>query len=80
VTVRFTVDHPDAAKQLIEENNKFDVLKSTASELEIILDKEQIPEVVQLFVQHQINIYGIITLTKSLEDKFLEVTGGKGIV
>jgi ABC-2 type transport system ATP-binding protein len=80
VTVRFTVDHPDAAKQLLEEIDKFDVLKSTASELEIILDKEQIPEVVQLFVQHQINIYGIITLTKSLEDKFLEVTGGKGIV
>ncbi len=80
VTVRFTIDHPEAAKQLIQEENKFEVLRISASELEIALEKEQIPEIVNLFVLHHINIYGIMTLTKTLEDKFLEVTGGKGIV
>lgn len=80
VTVRFTVDHPEAVSQLIMEEKQLEPITKSASTIDIVLEREQIPLIVNLLVQHQISIYGIQTLNKSLEDKFLEVTGGKGIV
>ncbi|MCS1352534.1 ABC transporter ATP-binding protein [Mechercharimyces sp. CAU 1602] len=47
--------------------------------LQLALQREQIPELVHLLVSHQIAIYSIQPTTLTLEDKFLEVTGGTNI-
>ncbi|WP_047155448.1 ABC transporter ATP-binding protein [Aneurinibacillus tyrosinisolvens] len=43
------------------------------------LEKEQIPEVNELFVRAGIKVYSIRKLNPSLEDKFLEMTGSDSI-
>ncbi len=47
--------------------------------IEIILENEEIPKAVAALVQEQIKVYGVQTVNKSLEDKFLELTGGNQI-
>ncbi|MCQ6273572.1 ABC transporter ATP-binding protein [Bacillus sp. V3B] len=47
------------------------------SGLAIMISKEQVPEMVTLLVEHKISIYGIKEMTKTLEDRFLEITGEK---
>ncbi|MNG25463.1 hypothetical protein D3C84_1103200 [compost metagenome] len=42
--------------------------------------EEQIPVIVRLFVQHGVDVYGIVPVKKNLEDMFLETTGGNIIV
>ena len=41
------------------------------------LKKENVPTIVKLLVEHEIQIYGIKEVTKTLEDRFLEVTSNK---
>jgi len=48
-------------------------------EIEIVLEREQIPQAVTALVQEGINLYSVQMATKSLEDKFLELTGGNQI-
>jgi ABC-2 type transport system ATP-binding protein len=42
--------------------------------------KDNIPEVVKLFVEEDIQIFGVKEVAKTLEDRFLEVTGEKEAV
>lgn len=46
----------------------------------VAVERNQIPMVNQLLVESGVLVYGIKTETKSLEDKFLEMTGGGQIV
>lgn len=48
--------------------------------LVVSLPKEEIPKLTSEFVQKGLRIYGIETVTQSLEDQFLELTGGNTIV
>lgn len=54
--------------------------EATADGLEVYLEYEQIAELNKFLVQGGIRIYGIQESTLSLEDKFLQMTGGTGIV
>ncbi|MBC8079941.1 MAG: ABC transporter ATP-binding protein [Gorillibacterium sp.] len=47
--------------------------------LEIAASREQAADLNRLLVQADIRVYGIKQMTKSLEDKFLEMTGGDSI-
>lgn len=47
--------------------------------IEITVEVEEIPSVVEVLVKDNIKIYGINKVNKNLEDKFLEMTGGSGI-
>ncbi len=44
------------------------------------IERNKIPEAIALLVNQGIKIYGVETVSKSLEDKFLEITGGNEIV
>ncbi|MCY9203913.1 ABC transporter ATP-binding protein [Bacillus atrophaeus] len=44
--------------------------------VEIKLSKQEVPAVIELLVQEQIRLYEVKLVTKSLEDRFLEITGG----
>ncbi|WP_443660504.1 ABC transporter ATP-binding protein [Clostridium algidicarnis] len=48
-------------------------------EIEIIEEIENIPELVEKLVAHGIKIYGVHKVHQSLEEKFLEMTGGNQI-
>jgi ABC-2 type transport system ATP-binding protein len=52
-------------------------IQQTDSSLAVMMAKEQVPEMVLLLVKNQISIYGIKEMTKTLEDRFLEITGEK---
>jgi ABC-2 type transport system ATP-binding protein len=43
------------------------------------LSREQIPEVNAKLVREGVQVYGIRSVTRTLEDQFLQVTGGGGI-
>jgi ABC-2 type transport system ATP-binding protein len=74
----FTCEPTDAAIRLIKET--CDVMcVETKDGLEVNVPKKEIPKLVKVLVENQVQIYGIAPVKKSLEDRFLEVTGGTQI-
>jgi ABC-2 type transport system ATP-binding protein len=71
----FELDDQEKALQLIRSQNPNIKTEQTDSRLVVTLKKDQVPVVVKTLVESQINIYGIQEITKTLEDRFLEVTG-----
>lgn len=52
----------------------------SGSQLELIADKTAIPSIAKLLVTAEIEIFGIHAVQKSLEEQFLEITGGEMVV
>src|SRR5690625_476506 len=80
LTVTFTVDRVDLAEQTIQQdfnNNPFSVSGKT---FEVHLEYNQVPQMTKSLVEKGIKIYGITSTRKTLEDKFIEITGGQPIV
>ncbi len=80
LTVTFTVDQVAFAEQTLQQefDNKSHSVSDKAIELQ--LDYHQVPHVTKSLVEKGINIYGIRSTQKTLEEKFIEVTGGQPIV
>lgn len=70
-TYFFQVAQPSEAAAVL---NQYDLLSKTNG-VEIKLAKEEVPAVIELLVMQQIRIYEVKVITKSLEDRFLEMTG-----
>lgn len=70
-TYFFHVEQPKEAAAILKEYDS--VIKTNG--LEIKLAKEDVPAVIELLVMQQIRIYEVKVITKSLEDRFLEITG-----
>lgn len=79
ITVVFDVDDREKAQQILLSNQSAYSAKLLENGLEFQLDREQIAEINVLFVQGGVKVYGIKAVTKSLEDKFLEMTGSEQI-
>ncbi|OIJ18968.1 bacitracin ABC transporter ATP-binding protein [Anaerobacillus alkalidiazotrophicus] len=77
LVVRFEVHNTKVASQVIKENFPNYLVKDTGEFIEITLEKERIPQVNQVFVNNNVKVYSISNTAKSLEEKFLEVTGGE---
>ncbi|MFB9761246.1 ABC transporter ATP-binding protein [Ectobacillus funiculus] len=78
----FQVQNAERASVILAESFQ---LKSEDLHIEertliVPVSEEQIPAIVRLLVQHEINVYGIMPVKKNLEDMFLEMTGGNIIV
>ncbi|GIO31969.1 MULTISPECIES: ABC transporter ATP-binding protein [Paenibacillus] len=69
----FTVDDPERAAAILQGGTV------QGSLLTLRLTRDQIPEVNARLVQAGIKVYGIQAVTRSLEDQFLEMTGGDPI-
>lgn len=80
VAIRFYLDQVAKAADIVKSKFPSVEIATFDDYLEVALEKDQIPTANALFVSNQINVYGIIQTAKSLEDKFLEVTGGEQIV
>ncbi|WP_332238224.1 ABC transporter ATP-binding protein [Sporolactobacillus sp. KGMB 08714] len=78
--VRLTVDDGTMAAQVIKEKLAIEADAVEAQAIELAIHREKIPVVIDTLVMSKVKIYGVVSVTKSLEDRFLEVTGGKGLV
>lgn len=72
---QFTVAPKGEAQQLLEASG----LSVTATDinLQVIIEKERVPEIVASLVENKIAIFEVKEMTKTLEDKFLEKTSQK---
>jgi ABC-2 type transport system ATP-binding protein len=68
----------DAVSAIIAE--AFPDLQHQAIEgkLQVALTKEQVPQFISTLVQRDIDIYSVVPVAKTLEDRFLEITNEKG--
>lgn len=77
--VRFVVDDGPVAAKIVKEKLSIDAASIETDAIEVAIDYEKIPVVVDTLVVSQVKIYGVAEVHQSLEDRFLEVTGGKSI-
>ncbi|QJC87879.1 ABC transporter ATP-binding protein [Bacillus inaquosorum] len=70
-TYFFHVEQPNEAASVLKEYD----LVSKANGVEVKLSKDEVPAAIELLVMQQIRIYEVKAVTKSLEDRFLEMTG-----
>lgn len=77
--VQFIIDSAAKAKKYLAKEIIDQTYPDSGNEIHLKLKREEIPEITSLLVQNGVKIYGIKTISKSLEEKFLEVTGGKQI-
>ena len=75
-TVMFEVSDLEMALQLLSENNLgVDFKKVDQNQFSVILDKDSIAAANRLLVKNNVDVYAIHTVTTTLEDRFLELTG-----
>jgi ABC-2 type transport system ATP-binding protein len=77
--IAFIVEPIEKAEKYILSLNKGYTPIIRDKEIEIIENLENVPEMVGAFVKEGFKVYGIRKLQRSLEDKFLEMTGGNEI-
>lgn len=82
LSVQFTFDSNSIqqAKKCLEEFIPEQTLEINDENIVLKVEHEQIPLINKELVSREISVYGINLISKSLEDKFLEVTGGNQIV
>jgi len=78
--VFFEVDSPENAKLVLEPFAADAHFVVQGDGVELSTGRAQIPEMTAALVQAGFKIYGIRTMTKSLEDQFLEMTRSEQIV
>lgn len=79
MTVLFEVDRPKEALEAIQQGME-SAIQMSAEGIVLTVSREHIPTVNRLLVDAGVAVYGIRSLTATLEDKFLEMTGGGEIV
>ncbi len=78
ITVQYEVDDAAKAKELLAGTEWR--LHPVDQEIVLTLPKEQLPQVNALLIGAGISLYTVKPVTQSLEDQFLEITGGEQIV
>lgn len=73
----FEINNQTIALGVIKKNHPGIKVKQTDSGLSLTVSKELVPGIVKLLVENEIAIFGIHEMTKTLEDRFLEVTETK---
>ncbi|MCC3356601.1 ABC transporter ATP-binding protein [Bacillus sp. REN16] len=79
VRVQFQVGNIEKALSILSAEFPMLEVIQTEKGIEILTDHEMIPDINASLVKNEIQVYGIMQHSKSLEDRFLEVTGGSGI-
>ncbi|URM33999.1 ABC transporter ATP-binding protein [Cytobacillus firmus] len=72
------VDDPDIAERMLKSIYPELPIQTTENSVILPLVRERIPEMVKELVRKDINIFAVREVTKTLEDRFLEVTEYKG--
>lgn len=79
IRVQFQVE--DSSKVVTILSTEFPDVSVAPTEkgIELFIEQNMIPKINASLVKNEINVYGIVQVSKSLEDRFLEVTGGNQI-
>jgi len=75
--IAFEVDKLEEAAALLRSNFPDIAVKAHDEQLVVEAEREAIPAVNRRLVENGIGVYGIQTVRKSLEERFLEATGGR---
>lgn len=75
--VQFEVDRPDLAVLVLQSIMSGDEITTDQRHIQVRIAKESIPEISRKLMAAGINVYGVHTVKKTLEDKFMEITGGE---
>lgn len=78
--VLFIVEPKEKAAQMVKAHDPHLDVRLVDQGLEVAIDYKDIPRLNAMLVAEGINVYGIHVLAKSLEERFLEMTGGNEIV
>ncbi len=79
-TYEFEVVPSERAISIIKLNFPDLAVTSSSNGISVGVSKEEIPHLVKLFVEAEIQVFGIKEQAKTLEDRFLEVTSAKEAV
>jgi ABC-2 type transport system ATP-binding protein len=77
--VIFEIDQIELARQILASQPSVQA-QEVADGLALLLEKDQIAEINAQLVQGGVKVFGIKKITQSLEEKFLQMTGGQQIV
>ena len=77
ITYEFEVIPSEMAITLLQSNYPNVSFTHSRNGITIELSKQEIPQLVKMFVEAEIQVFGIKEVAKTLEDRFLEVTGEK---
>ena len=75
--IQFDVDQLLTAVQLVKKHASFAKVIDHSQYLQIEATKQEIAKINRLLVDNNVNVYEIKRIEMTLEDKFLELTGGK---
>ncbi len=78
--VKLEVNDAEKAQSILMEMYPDMKLEIQTDTIEVTLLQEQIPIAIEKLVQSEVKIYGVTKTKRTLEDRFLEVTGGEQIV
>lgn len=80
ITAMFTVDQSQIAIEQVKKHMANAHISMTENGFQIMIEKERIPDIITLLTDNCVRIYEVKHITKTLEDKFLEMTEGEKIV
>ncbi|RKN86102.1 ABC transporter ATP-binding protein [Paenibacillus ginsengarvi] len=81
LTYRIEAQPPELTLEALRHMDGIQAVKLLEEgDVEVTTERERIPEILTQLMQRQIRIYGVQMVRQSLEDRFLEITGGKQIV
>jgi ABC-2 type transport system ATP-binding protein len=76
--VQFQVNPVEKAISILQ-LQKIVLLYSNQTSFEIEIERDNVPKLVKNLVEEDVSIFAVETRVKSLEDEFLEITGGKSV-
>lgn len=79
-TMSIKVSDIEKTVSVIKEDQKIEVINYDENEIIIKLNKEDVTPMISGILKANINVYEFKVMPKTLEDKFMEVTGGDEIV
>jgi ABC-2 type transport system ATP-binding protein len=78
IIYEFEVDPKEKAVSIVKTDYPDIAISDSNKGIRLVINREKVPQLVKRFTEEKINIYGIKEVTKTLEDRFLEVTGENG--
>ncbi|MEI2664526.1 ABC transporter ATP-binding protein [Rossellomorea sp. LJF3] len=76
----FEIDEVDKMKAVLKSIDPGIKFEAQGKQVQVALTKEQVPEVIRSLVEDGVQIYSVMPVAKTLEDRFLEITNDKGEV
>ncbi|UTE79507.1 ABC transporter ATP-binding protein [Rossellomorea sp. KS-H15a] len=76
----FEIEEVDKVKAVLKSFDPGIKFEAQGKQVQVALTKEQVPGVIRAFVEADVQIYSVMPVAKTLEDRFLEITNDKGEV